>query len=84
MATLLAFAIVCFGVLILRYKQPLLHRPFKTPGAPWVPLIGTLVCVAQMCFLPMVTWLQFIGWNILGLIVYFMYSIKNSTLRQGK
>lgn len=84
MATLMAFAIVCFGVLVLRYKQPLLHRPFKTPGAPWVPLIGTIVCIAQMCFLPMVTWLQFIGWTILGLIIYFTYSIKNSTLRHNK
>ena len=84
MATLMAFAIVCFGVLMLRYKQPLLHRPFKTPGAPWVPLIGTIVCVAQMCFLPMVTWTQFIGWTLIGFIVYFTYGIKHSKLRLGK
>ena len=48
MGALLAFAIVCFGVLILRYKQPTLHRPFKTPFVPWVPLAGTLVCLLQL------------------------------------
>lgn len=81
MATLLAFAIVCFGVLVLRYKQPLLHRPFKVPFSPWVPLIGTIVCIAQMCALPLGTWIQFLGWTAVGCIIYFTYSIKHSKLR---
>ncbi len=81
MATLLAFAIVCFGVLVLRYKQPKLHRPFKVPFSPWVPLIGTLVCVAQMCALPLTTWVQLIGWTAIGCVVYFTYSIKHSKVR---
>ncbi len=84
MATLLAFAIVCFGVLVLRYKQPKLHRPFKVPFAPWVPLIGTLVCVAQMCALPLTTWVQLIVWTLIGCVVYFTYGVKNSKVRLGK
>lgn len=84
MATLLGFAIVCFGVLVLRYKQPLLHRPFKAPFFPWVPIVGTLVCVGQMCALPMVTWMQLIGWTVIGAIIYFKYSIKHSKVRLPK
>jgi APA family basic amino acid/polyamine antiporter len=84
MATLLIFAIVCFGVLVLRYKQPSLHRPFKVPFAPWIPLIGTLVSVAQMFFLPAVTWLQLIVWLAIGCYVYFKYSIHHSKVRQGR
>ncbi len=82
MGTLMAFAIVCFGVLVLRAKQPLLHRPFKTPFMPWVPLIGTLACVFQMFMLPWVTWMQLLIWMGLGLWIYFSYSIKNSVLRK--
>ena len=78
---LLAFAIVCFGVLVLRYKQPTLHRPFKTPFVPWVPLIGTIACITQMVVLPSVTWYQLIVWLIIGGIVYFKYSIKHSKVR---
>ena len=59
MGALLAFALVCFGVLLLRYKQPSLHRPFKTPFMPWIPIAGTLTCVVQMFFMPGVTWMQF-------------------------
>jgi APA family basic amino acid/polyamine antiporter len=84
MATLMAFAIVCFGVLVLRYKQPNLHRPFKTPFVPWVPLAGTVACIAQMCALPLVTWVQLIGWTVIGCIIYFNYSIKHSKARQSK
>jgi APA family basic amino acid/polyamine antiporter len=82
MATLLAFSIVCFGVLVLRYKQPKLHRPFKVPFAPWVPLIGALVCFAQMCAFPLTTWVQLIVWTLIGCVVYFTYSIKHSKVRQ--
>ncbi len=84
MATLMAFAIVCLGILILHYTQPDLHRPFKTPWKPWVPLIGTLVCLGQMTLLPAVTWLQFSSWLGIGCIVYFTYSIKRSHVRLTK
>ena len=81
MGALLAFAIVCFGILVLRYKQPNLHRPFKTPFVPWVPLAGTLACIIQMIALPGVTWVQFIIWMILGCFIYFGYSVKHSKAR---
>lgn len=84
MGTLLAFAIVCFGVLVLRFKQPLLHRPFKTPFAPWVPLLGTLSCITLMVALPRVTWMQLFGWMILGCIIYFYYGKKHSKVRNAK
>jgi APA family basic amino acid/polyamine antiporter len=81
MGALLAFAIVCFGILVLRYKQPTLHRPFKTPFVPWIPLAGTLVCVIQMIVLPGITWQHFIMWMILGVLIYFGFSVKNSKAR---
>src|SRR5581483_3624833 len=81
MGALLAFAIVCFGILVLRYKQPTLHRPFKTPFVPWIPLAGTLVCVIQMIALPGVTWIQFVIWMAIGCAIYFGYSVKHSKAR---
>ena len=80
--TLMAFAIVCFGVLILRYRQPSLHRPFKVPFFPWIPLAGTLACLLQMAVLPAVVWIQLICWTFLGYVIYFGYSIRHSHIRK--
>lgn len=80
--TLLVFGIVCFGVLILRYKQPSLHRPFKVPLFPWIPLAGMLVCFLLMAAFPKLIWMQLIGWIFLGYIIYFTYGIKNSLIRK--
>lgn len=82
MGTLMAFGIVCFGVLILRYKQPSLHRAFKVPFFPWIPLAGTLACIIQMLALPAVIWMQFVGWVFVGYIIYFGYGIRNSHIRK--
>lgn len=81
MGALLAFAIVCFGILVLRYTQPSLHRPFKTPFVPWIPLAGTLACVIQMALLPGVTWIQFLIWMGIGCVIYFSFGIKHSRVR---
>ncbi|MBI3236207.1 MAG: amino acid permease [Chlamydiales bacterium] len=81
MGTLLAFAIVCFGILVLRYKQPTLHRPFKTPFVPWIPIAGTLACVIQMIALPGVTWIQLLIWMSIGCWIYFTYGVKHSKTR---
>ena len=81
MGTLMIFAIVCFGVLVLRYKQPLLHRPFKTPFVPWVPLFGTAVCIFQMVMLPSVTWFQLLAWMLIGCWIYYLYGQKHSKVR---
>ena len=82
LGALLAFAIVCLGVLILRRTQPKLHRPFKCPWVPFVPVVGVLSCVIQMFVLQPVTWLQLIAWMILGYVVYFCYSSKHSLVRK--
>ncbi len=81
MTTLFIFAIVCLGVWVLRHTHPEFKRPFRVPFVPWVPFFGMLCCVAQMCFLPLVTWCQLICWIALGLFVYFSYSIRNSKIR---
>jgi len=79
--TLLAFAMVCMGILVLRHTQPDLHRPFKTPFVPLLPILGVLVSLAQMAALPMNTWLRLIIWMAIGLMIYFFYSRRNSKLR---
>ena len=78
--TLLAFSLVCAGVLALRRTQPNLPRPFRTPWVPLVPVLGILICVAQMFALPSITWLNLTIWLALGFAVYFGYSRKHSKL----
>lgn len=78
--TLAAFAFVCLGVIILRAKQPDIPRPFKSPFSPLFPVLGMLSCGGLMIFLPALTWLRFVVWLVIGLIVYFTYSINNSNL----
>lgn len=80
--TLLAFAIVCVGIVILRVKRPDIKRTFKTPFSPFVPLLGAGICVLQMLSLPLDTWLRLIVWMALGIAIYFAYGIRKSKLRQ--
>jgi len=82
--TLLAFTIVCAGVWVLRVRHPEIHRPFKTPLVPLVPILGIVTAVFVMSRLPRVTWAVMIGWLILGLIIYFTYSMKHSKVQQMK
>jgi APA family basic amino acid/polyamine antiporter len=76
--TLLAFVLVSIGVIILRRTRPELERPFRTPGMPWVPAIGVLVCVAQMAALPVATWVRLFVWLAMGLVVYLSYGRRRS------
>jgi basic amino acid/polyamine antiporter, APA family len=78
--TLLAFAIVCISVLVLRKTKPDLPRPFKTPWVPLIPILGASICIIQMLALPGDTWLRLIIWMALGFIIYFTYGIKKSKL----
>ena len=78
--TLLAFVLVCVGVIVLRKKQPDLPRAFKTPLVPLVPILGILSCFAMMLALPGDTWLRLVIWLAIGFVIYFAYSIKNSKL----
>jgi APA family basic amino acid/polyamine antiporter len=80
--TLLAFALVCIGVLILRKTRPDLERPFKTPGMPFVPIMGVLCCVGLMLTLPGDTWIRLIVWLAIGFVIYFGYGRKHSVLQR--
>ncbi|SFS50822.1 amino acid permease [Marininema halotolerans] len=80
--TLAAFTLVSIGVLILRKTQPNLKRPFRTPFVPVVPLGAIAFCVFLMSRLKAITWAAFLIWLVIGLIIYFTYSRRNSTLNQ--
>ena len=81
--TLLAFIIVCIGILVLRKSKPDIERPFKTPWVPLIPILGASICFIQMAALPLDTWLRLIIWMIVGFAIYFFYGIKHSRLRQN-
>ncbi len=79
--TLLAFAIVCISIIVLRKTRPDIHRPFRTPFVPLIPLLGALICLVQMLALPLDTWLRLIIWMAIGFIIYFTYGINHSKQR---
>jgi APA family basic amino acid/polyamine antiporter len=79
--TLLAFVIVSIGIIILRKSEPDAIRGFKTPWVPLVPVLGALVCIAQMAALPRDTWVRLIGWMLIGFVIYFSYGRKHSHAR---
>jgi APA family basic amino acid/polyamine antiporter len=78
--TLAAFVLVSIGVLVLRRTQPDLPRAFKTPFVPALPIAAALLCVFVMGFLTIGTWLRFLVWMGLGLVIYFAYSRTHSRL----
>lgn len=80
--TLFAFILVCIGILLMRKTNPELVRPFKTPLVPLVPVLGIVVCTAMIIALDAFTLKAAIVWMIVGLIVYFTYSRKNSSLNK--
>jgi basic amino acid/polyamine antiporter, APA family len=85
--TLLAFFLVCATVIVLRYKQPLLKRPFVTPFSPIVPALGMITALINMVSLPPATWLRLFIWLVLGLLIYFGYSkryAKPIAIRQAR
>jgi basic amino acid/polyamine antiporter, APA family len=81
--TLLAFVIVCAGVWILRRRRPELHRPFKTPLVPLVPILGILISAFLMASLPGATWLRLLIWLVIGLAIYFGYGRHHSKVASG-
>jgi len=78
--TLLAFAIVCAGVLVLRHTDPELPRPFRAPWVPFVPLAGIAACLYLMAGLPPDTWARLVVWMALGLALYFAYGRRHAKL----
>jgi len=78
--TLAAFVLVCASVIILRRTHPDVHRPFRTPFVPLVPIGGMLVCFGMMAGLPGTTWVRFIIWGLIGMLVYFFYARKHAKI----
>jgi APA family basic amino acid/polyamine antiporter len=79
--TLLAFVLVCVGILVLRNTNPEIKRPFKTPMVPYVPILGILVCTFMIISLDHTTQIVALFWMIIGLIIYFTYGFKHSKLQ---
>lgn len=82
--TLLAFLIVCAGVLILRRTAPHAERPFRTPFVPLVPVLGILTCLLLMFSLPAENWLRLGIWLIIGLVIYFAYGRRHSVMHRTR
>jgi len=81
--TLFAFALVGGGVLILRYREPDRKRAFRAPGGPLAPVVTIFTCLLLMAGLPIMNWLRFFTWLIIGLVIYYFYGRKKSTLRRA-
>ncbi len=79
--TLFAFVLTSAGVLVLRYTNPNAPRQFKTPLVPFVPILAILTCFYLMLSLPLITWMRFIVWLSIGLLIYFTYGYRHSKLR---
>ncbi|MFT3981409.1 MAG: amino acid permease [Ferruginibacter sp.] len=78
--TLFAFILVCIGVWVMRNKMPDIPRAFKTPLVPLVPILGIVVCLFMMVFLPMDTWIRLLVWMLIGMDIYLYYGVKHSIL----
>jgi len=76
--TLAAFVIVCAGILVLRVSKPDVKRPFRTPAVWIVAPLGIVMCGAMMVWLPLDTWLRLVVWTVIGLLIYFGYSISHA------
>jgi APA family basic amino acid/polyamine antiporter len=81
--TLLAFVIVCAGVMVLRKRRPDMARPFKTPWVPFTPIMGIVISGLLMASLPLDTWLRLIVWLIFGMAIYFGYGRHNSNVSKN-
>jgi len=78
--TLFAFVLVSAGVLVLRRTRPELPRAFKVPLVPLIPILAILACLWLMLNLTVLTWLRFIAWMVVGVVLYFAYSRRHSLL----
>ena len=81
--TLFAFMLVCVGVLVLRWKEPERPRPFRVPAVWLIAPAGALACLGTIYHLPRDSWFRFIVWMTIGLLIYFGYGYRHSTLRRG-
>jgi APA family basic amino acid/polyamine antiporter len=79
--TLFAFVVVSLAVIILRVKRPDARRPFKVAGGPVIPVLGVLSCLYLMVSLSTITWVRFLVWLDIGMMIYWFYGRTHSTLR---
>ena len=79
--TLLAFVIVSIAVMVLRHTNPSQPRPFRTPWVPLVPILGVIANGYMMYKLGWVNWARLVIWLVIGLVVYFSYSVKHSRVQ---
>jgi APA family basic amino acid/polyamine antiporter len=79
---LLAFAVVCLGVLVLRRTRPDAYRPFRVPWAPFTCVLGALWCLGMTLFLSNGTWIRLVIWTAIGMSIYALYGFRHSRLRQ--
>ena len=82
--TLFAFMIVCSAVMVLRVKRPEAPRPFKVAGGPVVPILGIVSCLYLMLSLPVATWVRFLGWLNVGMLIYWFYGRVHSPLADSR
>lgn len=80
--TLLAFSLVCIGVIVMRKTNPEAPRAFKVPLVPVLPILGVVVCGYLMYSLPGEAWVRLAIWMALGVLIYFMYGKKNSKINK--
>jgi APA family basic amino acid/polyamine antiporter len=82
--TLFAFSLVCIGVIVMRKTNPNAVRGFRVPLVPFLPILGVIICVALMAGLPIESWERLGIWLLLGLLIYFFYSKKQSKMNNSK
>ncbi|MFN3467641.1 MAG: amino acid permease, partial [Candidatus Brocadiales bacterium] len=79
--TIFAFMLISISVIILRYKRPELHRPFRCPGVPAVPILSIIFCIFLLIGLPPEAWIRFGIWLTIGFIVYFSYAFRKKPVQ---
>ncbi len=82
--TLFAFMVVCMAVIVLRIKNPSAPRPFRVPGGWVIPVLGVLCSLALMLSLPVLTWIRFLVWLDLGMLIYWFYGRRHSPLADAQ